>query len=407
MTQEATHAAVAATASEAGSVPATRTARRSVLLSKPAISSATFVAFVAIFVVMQFTLERGFFLAVPRMLNVHQNVPVLLLATAAVVGLLAGAFDLSISGTATLSTFLTVGLASQQEWNFAVVVVVVLGVGVLAGLANGFVVATWNVNVIIATLGTGSILLGASAVYSNGAVLAATAGKPLPTWFLEFGRFTTKLPMAVQLIFFVAALFWAYRALGRTRGPRWLPGPWVAWRAGLVVVGGLVVYYALDARGWLAATSVLVGFYLVCVVLVWVLMDRTVAGRSMKATGSNPIAARLAGVRTGAETYRAFVATGVLSALAGIALAANQGSASPDVAGGFLLPAFAAAFLSTAIFSRGLFTVAGTAIGGIFIVWVAQGLIESGLTFTYTDVVNGAVLIIAVAISALLQRRVG
>lgn len=385
----------------------TRTSKRARGLSDSVISSATFLAFVAIFIVLQFTLERGFFLAAPRMLNVHQNVPVLLLACAAVVGLLAGAFDLSISGTATLSTFLTVGLASQQQWPFLVVLVVVLAVGVLAGLANGLVVVGWNVNVIIATLGTGSILLGASAVYSDGAVVSAVGSHPLPAWFLDFGRFTTKLPLALQLLVLLAVLFWAFRALGRARPPARLANAWAVWRVVIVAVAGTVIYFALDLRGWLAAMSLLTGFYLLCVFLVWVLSDRTVAGRSMKATGANPIAARLAGVRTGRETYRAFVATGVLASLAGIALAANQGSASPDIAGGFLLPAFAAAFLSTAIFSRGLFTVPGTAIGGIFIVWVAQGLIESGLKFTYTDIVNGAVLIIAVAISALLRRRTG
>lgn len=406
MTQEATRGSSAEETPSPRSGPS-RTTKRAILLRDPVISSATFLAFVAIFIVLQFTLERGFFLAAPRMLNVHQNVPVLLLACAAVVGLLAGAFDLSIAGTATLSTFLTVGLASQQGWPFPLVVLVVLGVGVLAGLVNGVVVVAWNVNVIIATLGTGSILLGASAVYSDGAVVSAVGGTPLPSWFLDFGRFTTKLPLALQLLVLAAMLVWAFHALGRLNPPGRLANNWIIWRAAIVVAGGLIVYFVLDARGWLAAMSLLTGFYLLCVFLVWVLMDRTVAGRSMKATGANPIAARLAGVRTGAETYRAFVATGVLSALAGIALAANQGSASPDIAGGFLLPAFAAAYLSTAIFSRGLFTVAGTAIGGIFIVWVAQGLIESGLKFTYTAIVNGAVLILAVAISALLRRRSG
>ncbi|MEU6643604.1 ABC transporter permease [Saccharomonospora sp. NPDC046836] len=369
------------------------------------IKSATVTGFVAIFIVMQFWLSRGFFVAAPRMLNIHQNVPVLLLATAAVVGLLAGAFDLSISGTATLTAFLAVGLTAQQGLPFPLVLVIVLGVGVAAGLVNGLIVSTLNVNVIIATLGTGSIMVGISAVYSGGAVVTSASGTPLPGWFLDFGRFTTKLPLPLQLVLVAAALCWAFVALGRVRPPAALAPAWPVWRAVLVLVLGAVVYFVFDLQGWIKAISALVGLYLVVVFLIWVLMERTVHGRSMKATGANPLAARLAGVRTGKETYRAFIGTGVLASLAGIALAANQGAASPDVAGGFLLPAFAAAFLSTVIFSRGLFTVTGTAIGGIFIIWVAQGLIEAGLKFTWTGIVNGAVLIVAVSLSTLLQRR--
>ena len=86
-------------------------------------------------------------------------------------------------------------------------------------------------------------------------------------------------------------------------------------------------------------------------------------------------------------------------------LAANQGSASPGVAPGYLLPAFAAAFLSTVVLSTGRFTVWGTIIGGTFLVWVSQGLIVGGLAFTWTEVVNGVVLVLAVAVSTVLRKR--
>jgi ribose/xylose/arabinose/galactoside ABC-type transport system permease subunit len=75
------------------------------------------------------------------------------------------------------------------------------------------------------------------------------------------------------------------------------------------------------------------------------------------------------------------------------------------VASAFLLPAFAAGFLSTVIFSDGRFTVAGTMIGGIFVVWVGIGLIVGGLPSTWTNVINGAVLIAAVSISTAVRRR--
>jgi ribose/xylose/arabinose/galactoside ABC-type transport system permease subunit len=75
------------------------------------------------------------------------------------------------------------------------------------------------------------------------------------------------------------------------------------------------------------------------------------------------------------------------------------------VAASFLLPAFAAAFLSTVVLSNGRFTVWGALVGGTFLVWVSQGLIVGGLPFTWTDVVNGTVLVIAVALSTVFFRR--
>ena len=103
----------------------------------------------------------------------------------------------------------------------------------------------------------------------------------------------------------------------------------------------------------------------------------------------------------------AFVISGLLSATAGIVLAAIQGSASPDIGAGFLLPAFAAAFLSTVLLSRGRFHIWGTLIGGVFLIWVGQGLVIGGVSFTWIGVINGAVLVGAVALSTALRRGDG
>ena len=42
---------------------------------------------------------------------------------------------------------------------------------------------------------------------------------------------------------------------------------------------------------------------------------------------------------------------------------------------------------------------------GAFLVWVTQGLIVGGVPFTWTDVINGVVLVAAVAVSTIFRRR--
>jgi ribose/xylose/arabinose/galactoside ABC-type transport system permease subunit len=196
----------------------------------------------------------------------------------------------------------------------------------------------------------------------------------------------------------------AFLALRRARPASQAERVWDAISAAIVVVAGVVLIAVVRVDHWVNATSWTIAVLLAVGMIVWVLLSYTTFGRYLRATGSNAEAARLAGVNPGKETIKAFALGGLLAALAGVLLAANQGSASPDVATGFLLPAFAAAFLSTVVLSTGRFTVWGTLIGGIFLVWVSQGLIVGGLAFTWTNVVNGVVLVLAVALSTVLRR---
>lgn len=173
----------------------------------------------------------------------------------------------------------------------------------------------------------------------------------------------------------------------------------------LAIVVAAAVLVVLGLPDWVNAVSWTAGVLLIVAVALWLLLDHTTFGRYLRATGSNPVAASLSGIKPGKETFKAFVLGGALAALAGIILAASQGTASPGAAAPYLLPAFAAAFLSTVILSTGRFHVWGTVIGGVFLVWVSQGLIVGGLPFTWTEVVNGVVLIIAVAFSSVFNRR--
>jgi ribose/xylose/arabinose/galactoside ABC-type transport system permease subunit len=147
-------------------------------------------------------------------------------------------------------------------------------------------------------------------------------------------------------------------------------------------------------------------FFLLAIAgFMWVLLQYTTYGRHLQAIGSNRSAALLAGVKVQRQVLKSFVLGSLLAATSGIVLAASQGSASPDAAASFLLPAFAAAFLSTVVLSAGRFTVPGTIIGGIFVVWVGLGLVIGGLPPTWIPVVNGVVLIGAVALSTAMRLR--
>ena len=371
--------------------------------------SVSFLAFLVVFAGYTIWLGDLFANTDARLLDVHQNAPILILGLAVMMTLIAGQFDLSVGGMATLVTFLTIGLKIQQDWPFLLVLVLCMAIGLAGGLLNGFLVVRLRVNTFIATLGTGGVFAGFSSVYGKGAQLAPTGSSEgeIPTWFSgpgSFGAFGEKFPSFIIWLGLAAVALWAFLALRRRRPESRPQRTWDAISAG-VVVAIAIAAFLLGISSWVDGVSWTIGLLLVIALIVWVLLGHTTFGRYLHATGSNAEAARLAGVNPGKETIKAFVIGGLLASIAGIFLAANQGSASPDVAASFLLPAFAAAFLSTVVLSNGRFTVWGALVGGTFLVWVSQGLIVGGLPFTWTDVVNGTVLLIAVALSTVFFRR--
>ncbi len=383
---------------------------RSFLGSRSFQGSITFLAFLAVFVAYSVWLGDKFASTDARFLDIHQNAPVLILGLAVMVTLIAGQFDLSVGGMATLTTFLSIGLKINQDWPFLLVLAVCLAIGLVGGLLNGMLVVRLRVNTFIATLGTGGLFAGIASVYGKGTQMSPTVDSKgeLPGWFSgpdSFGAFGHKFPALILWIGLGLVAVWAFMALRRRRPDSRPRRQWEAICAAIVAFAVAVALVLVGVDNWVAATSWTIGVLLLIAVVMWVLLGHMTFGRYLHATGSNRDAARLAGVDPGKETIKAFILGGLLAATAGIVLAANQGSASPDVAVGFLLPAFAAAFLSTVVLSTGKFTVWGALIGGTFLVWVSQGLIVGGLPFTWADVVNGVVLIIAVALSTVFFRR--
>jgi len=142
-------------------------------------------------------------------------------------------------------------------------------------------------------------------------------------------------------------------------------------------------------------------FYMVALAIVlWWLLEYTPIGRYLYGIGGNPQAARLAGIRVGRVTTGAFLLSGLVAAFSGVVLAAQLGSASPDVGGPFLLPAFSAVFLGATQVFPGRVNVPGTLIAIFLLATGVKGLQLAGAPSYINDLFNGAALIIAVALAA-------
>jgi ribose/xylose/arabinose/galactoside ABC-type transport system permease subunit len=141
------------------------------------------------------------------------------------------------------------------------------------------------------------------------------------------------------------------------------------------------------------------------VVLFGVILRFTVFGRRAEAIGTNPVAARFAGIPIARVRVGAFALLGLCAGIAAVILTARQGQFTTNLSLGLFIPPFVAAFFGISVLAVGKFNMFGTVIGALFIGTLQTGLIISGAAAWTGDVVVGAVLIITLFAAA--QRRTG
>jgi ribose transport system permease protein len=143
----------------------------------------------------------------------------------------------------------------------------------------------------------------------------------------------------------------------------------------------------------------------VVALLAWYLLTHTPYGRSLYAIGSNPVSARLVGLRVGRNVLLAFVISGTIAGAAGVLQLSRTGSATADSGTALLFPALAAVFLGATAIRPGFFNVVGTVIGALFVSFSVSGLTISGADTWVSPVFNGVALLVAVGLSTWLGAR--
>lgn len=174
----------------------------------------------------------------------------------------------------------------------------------------------------------------------------------------------------------------------------------------LRITDGQYISGVPDSFGQIASPQPLgipiLAFYVVVMaVLAWYVLEHTPIGRRMYATGADPEAARLAGVRTGRLVFWSMVTTSVIAGLAGVLLTAKLGSAAPDQGFSYLLPIFAAALLGTTQIHPGRPSVMGTIVAVILLAVGIKGLQLTGADQWVTELFYGVALVVAVAAASL------
>ena len=142
------------------------------------------------------------------------------------------------------------------------------------------------------------------------------------------------------------------------------------------------------------------------VMLFLAILRATVFGRHASSIGDNPAAATLAGVPVARVRVVTFVLAGLAAGLAAVLVTSSAGSYYPSLGTGFLLPAYAAAFLGLSLGSGLRFNVLGSYLGVLLLGTVTTGLTMMNQPSWVAALVQGIVLIVAVGGIALRRRGV-
>lgn len=121
--------------------------------------------------------------------------------------------------------------------------------------------------------------------------------------------------------------------------------------------------------------------------------------------GSSERSAALAGVPINRTKMGAFVATGILAAVAGIMVASRLNAATPTAGVGAELRVISAAVIGGASLSGGEGSVFGALLGTLLLAIVGNALTQLNVSIYWQGAVNGLILIVAVALDAYLRRR--
>jgi ribose transport system permease protein len=143
------------------------------------------------------------------------------------------------------------------------------------------------------------------------------------------------------------------------------------------------------------------------IILFYLVLNRTTLGRYIYATGGNPRAAVLAGVRVKWIKALCFVATSVLAALSAIILISRMNSGQNNAGVGFEMQVVGAVLLGGTSLAGGQGSIVGTLLAVLLLGTLNNGIVLLGINSSWQMAVNGLLILLAVWLDARRRKALG
>jgi rhamnose transport system permease protein len=164
--------------------------------------------------------------------------------------------------------------------------------------------------------------------------------------------------------------------------------------------------FAALATGSLLGVPNLVLIALVVLIALSVYLKQYRGGREHYAIGSNPEAARLAGIRVDRRVMIGFLLSGAIAGLAGVLWLARFGTVDASTAKGIELQVVAAAVVGSVAITGGVGTVMGATLGALVLGVINIALVVLRVSPFWQQAIQGALIVAAITLDTLLARSV-
>jgi rhamnose transport system permease protein len=291
------------------------------------------------------TIDNHRFLSATSIQNLLSGAAIIaLLAIGETIVIVTRNVDLSIGSVLGISAYAT-GVLYRDHPHISIVLVFLaaLGIGVVCGVVNGLVVTVARVPSLVVTLGTLYIIRGIDGAWAGGNQVNASM---LPDSFNKIGY-------------------------GTIAGVPYL---------GIIAIVAVAI-----------ATYVMRSF-------------RT--ARDLYAIGSDPAAARLAGIPVGARVFLAFVVSGAIAGLAGAVWLSYYGSVDAIAGVGYEFQVIAAVVVGGVAIFGGSGSVLGAALGALLLNTINSALVVVNVSSFWSQALAGGLLLAAIAFDRLIAIRV-
>jgi ribose transport system permease protein len=164
------------------------------------------------------------------------------------------------------------------------------------------------------------------------------------------------------------------------------------------------------APEWLKALAGSIGgmpgllLLFLAIAAAWLLLTLSAYRRNLLATGGDERAAYTAGVNVTGVRIIAYVISGIVAALAGLAFTAVLGSGDPSVGAPYTLTSVAGVALGGVALSGGRGGLLGAAAGGAILFLIENLLTLAQMSIFYLQIAYGVILLAALAVNAASDR---
>jgi L-arabinose transport system permease protein len=284
--------------------------------------------------------------------------------------LASGDFDLSVGSVVAMSGVMA-AVVVNATGSVPLGIAAGLAAGALVGLVNGTVIAILGVNALITTLATMQIVRGVSYIVSQGKAIGVREEGFYALGNTAWPRFDGYFP--TLSVTYHAGFPWAQWSFGFAYGDMSIPTP--VW----IMLGGFVFF--------------------------GLLLNWTTFGRNTLAIVGNAEASRLAGIAVARTKIVIFALQGLVAGFAGVILASRMTSGQPTTGQGLELQVISACVLGGVSLTGGVGTMLGVVVG-VLIMGTAQNAMNlCRIPPFYQYVASGGILLAAVLIDRLKQRR--